>query len=170
MTKSMRDTLMRKDRRAEDAAARTLSLAAKHLANANRLDEATTVLEIAQTVIAQRIETQRALRSPEDNPPCGSCGGPHPFDTVVPSVVWNAVVRAKALSEYLCTTCIVREFAKAGLSFTATLWGGDFHGLELELRIGGQAAEDAARISEENTALRAELTRKALKPETSTLQ
>lgn len=51
---------------------------------------------------------------------CGGCGGPHRFDTSVPSVLWNRVIRSQGLSEYLCAACIVREFAKAGVSFTAT--------------------------------------------------
>jgi hypothetical protein len=91
------------------------------------------------------------------NPPCGRCGGPHPFDTSIPSPVWNEVIRPLGISEYLCLTCIVTLFAQAGRSFTAELWGtreATFKGLQIEVRIGGKVAEDAAKLSEENTALR----------------
>lgn len=86
--------------------------------------------------------------------PCGNCGGPHRFDTSVPSVVWNDVIRRRGLSEYLCLNCIVREFVRARRSFTATLWGDCLGGFPIEIRIGGKVATDAAAISEENTALR----------------
>ena len=86
--------------------------------------------------------------------PCGGCGGPHNFDTSVPSVVWNEVIRAKGGSEYLCLTCIVREFAKVGRSFTATLYGASLDLTKIEVRVGGQVAEDAYKIQEENNALR----------------
>ena len=62
---------------------------------------------------------------------CGGCGGPHRFDTSVPSVLWNRVIRPLDIGEYLCLTCIVREFAKAGISFTATLWGDGLGGLPI---------------------------------------
>jgi len=92
------------------------------------------------------------------NPPCGQCGGPHPFDTTIPSAVWNATIRAQGLPDYLCLTCIVRAFACAGQSFTAELIGGPFHGgLPIEVRVRGDVATDAARISDENTALRARI-------------
>jgi len=93
------------------------------------------------------------------NPSCSLCGGPHPFDTTVPSVVWNSVIRAGGLPDYLCLTCIVEAFACIGRSFTAELIGGSFPGgLPIEFRINGQVAEDAADISDENTHLRACLT------------
>jgi hypothetical protein len=88
---------------------------------------------------------------------CGGCGGPHPFDTSVPSVRWNAVIRSQELDEYLCLTCIVKAFAQCGESFTATLWGGEFNGLPIEVVINGKNATDAAAISDENTSLRAQL-------------
>ena len=88
---------------------------------------------------------------------CGGCGGPHPFDTSVPSVRWNAVIRQAGLPEYLCLTCIVKAFAQCGESFTATLWGGEFNGLPIEVVINGKNATDAAAINEENTSLRAQL-------------
>lgn len=89
------------------------------------------------------------------NPRCGGCGGPHRFDTSVPSVVWNEVIRARGLSDYLCTSCIVEAFAKEGRSFTARLWGDDLpYGIEIEVRFRGEVAKDAAKIGEENTELR----------------
>ena len=95
--------------------------------------------------------------SPEKNPPCGLCGGPHPFDTTVPSVVWNRVVRAQELPDYLCLTCIVRAFVAAGESFTAELIGVAIETTALEVRINSRDAKDAVAVSEENTALRAHI-------------
>lgn len=68
------------------------------------------------------------------NPPCGLCGGPHPYDTSVPSILWNAVVRVRALPEYLCLTCIVRIFAQSGESFTAELIGAEWAS-SIEVRV-----------------------------------
>lgn len=62
------------------------------------------------------------------NPPCQDCGGPHPFDTTIPSPLWNRVIRSAGLGDYLCITCIVKAFALAGEGFTATLWSDDFNG------------------------------------------
>ena len=94
--------------------------------------------------------------------PCSNCGGPHRFDTSVPSAVWNPVIRKRGLHEYLCLSCIVREFVRDGRSFTATLWGDEgtgiwLNGVPIEVRINEQPAQDAARISEENTALRVKI-------------
>ena len=95
---------------------------------------------------------------PIDAPPvCSGCGGPHPFDTSVPSVVWNRVIRDGGLPDYLCTTCIVRAFALVGESFTATLWSPEFDGLPIHVMVRDQVAADATAISDENTRLRAEL-------------
>jgi hypothetical protein len=94
---------------------------------------------------------------PPAEPPCSLCGGPHPFETTVPSVVWNRVVRQQGLPEYLCLTCIVKAFSAAGESFTAQLWGGNFEGQTIEVRIGGAAALYVAELSDENTRLRGEL-------------
>jgi hypothetical protein len=91
---------------------------------------------------------------PVAEPPCGGCGGPHPFDTSVPSVLWNRVVRAAGLSDYLCLTCIVSAFAQAGEGFTAELWGASFNGLVVEFVIGGHVATSAAELNAENTWLR----------------
>lgn len=59
---------------------------------------------------------------------CQECGGPHSFDISVPSDQWNAVIRAKGLPEFLCLTCIVQEFVKAGKDLSAELWGESFNG------------------------------------------
>jgi len=90
----------------------------------------------------------------ESNPACGGCSGPHPYDTSIPSVVWNEVIRARGLSEYLCLTCIVREFAMAKTSFTATLYGNGLDFTNIEVRIGGAVADDAHKVQEENNTLR----------------
>lgn len=88
---------------------------------------------------------------------CGGCGGPHRFDTSVPSVLWNRVIREQGLSEYLCTACIVREFAKAGVSFTATLWGDGVDGIPIAVEVNGGIATAAHELDEENSHLRAAL-------------
>lgn len=87
-------------------------------------------------------------------PPCSHCGGPHPFDTSIPSPTWNAVIRAANLPDYLCLPCIVQAFVAAGESFTATLWSDTLNGTPIEVIIGGQRAIDAARLSGENSELR----------------
>ena len=55
--------------------------------------------------------------------PCARCGGPHQFDTSVPSPAWNRVIRDHGWPEFLCTTCIVLLFVRAGESFEAELYG-----------------------------------------------
>lgn len=60
--------------------------------------------------------------------PCGGCGGPHEYDTSVPSPLWNRVVREQGLSDYLCASCIVKVFARARTSFTAELYGPELDG------------------------------------------
>ena len=100
------------------------------------------------------VELERRLRIPVGKLPCAQCGGPHDFDTSIPSVLWNQVVRARGLPDYLCTTCIVREFVRAGQSFTAQLWNEEFNGVNIEIVIEGQTAKDAALVQEENNTLR----------------
>lgn len=75
-----------------------------------------------------RSERREETEDNDDANICGGCGGLYRFDTSVPSPLWNAVIRANGGSEYLCTACIVRAFAKAKVSFTATLWGDGFSG------------------------------------------
>lgn len=90
---------------------------------------------------------------------CAQCGGPHRFDTAVPSVLWNRVIRPLGVPEYLCTTCIVRAFVLAGVSFTAFLYGDGMDGVPIEVRVGGEVPETAALLSEENCTLRSALSR-----------
>lgn len=54
---------------------------------------------------------------------CQRCGGPHQFDTSLPSPLWNQVVREQGWPEFLCTTCIVLLFVRAEVSFEAELYG-----------------------------------------------
>ena len=91
------------------------------------------------------------------NPSCNICGGPHPFDTVIPSVIWNRVVRDHGLPDYLCLTCIVRAFVAASESFTAEIIGATDIPTTIEIRIDSRDAKDAALVSEENTRLRARI-------------
>lgn len=64
-----------------------------------------------------------AVGASEPTPPCMGCGGPHRFDTSIPSALWNKVIRGADLPDYLCTSCIVAAFVRAGVSFTAELYG-----------------------------------------------
>jgi hypothetical protein len=77
---------------------------------------------------------------------CNLCGGPHLFDTTVPSELWNAVIRSAGLPDYLCLTCIVAAFAKVGVSFRATLWSDEFNGLPVTFIING-GGEDVCQLS-----------------------
>lgn len=88
---------------------------------------------------------------------CQGCGGAYRFDTVVPSPIWNRVIRARELPEYLCTTCIVRAFAGAGESFDATLWGDTFDGLPMSVAFNGSSADTITALESDNTALRRQL-------------
>lgn len=85
---------------------------------------------------------------------CGGCQGPYTFDTVVPSAIWNGVVRAKGMNEYLCLGCVVTAFAKAEVSFTATLIGPGFDFVPIEVLVRGQATKDVELVDKENTLLR----------------
>lgn len=94
--------------------------------------------------------------------PCQGCGGPHQFDTSIPSPVWNRVIRARELPENLCASCILAEFAKADCGFTATLWAnpdipavaGIPAGQPIAVSIGGSIATASAELVEENNRLR----------------
>ena len=99
----------------------------------------------------------------EKNPPCRGCGGPHPFDTTVPSAVWNETIRAAGLPDYLCLTCIVLEFARQGKSFTADLVGDGLSFVPISIEIDGMIARDVIVVSRENTALRQRLENTALR-------
>jgi hypothetical protein len=111
--------------------------------------------------MSDRERPAESLAREQQNPRCSLCGGPHPFDTTVPSVVWNEVIRAEGWPDYLCLTCVVTAFAlfgQSGQSFTAELIGELFPGgLPIEVRINEQVARDSAKVSDENTTLRADL-------------
>ena len=91
-----------------------------------------------------------------DTPPCTLCGGPHPFDTTIPAIIWNSVVRAAGLPEYLCLSCIITAFAEKKISFTAVL-GIRGNAIPVEISIDSRSSQDAAIISNENTQLRARI-------------
>jgi len=106
-------------------------------------------------------ESRAEVQPPADAAPapvttdiCQRCGGLHLFDTAVPSVIWNRVVRGRGLPDFLCLACIIEAFESADESFTATLWGRGFDGCPIEVRIRSKEAQDAALIQEENNALR----------------
>ncbi len=109
--------------------------------------------EAALTALRAQLEQRTA-----ENPTCSGCDGPHPFDTSIPSVLWNRVIRAAGLPDYLCLTCIVRAFAKAGVSFTAELYGDDFNGLPIAIEVNGATSTAPFELNEENNRLRVELT------------
>lgn len=103
-------------------------------------------------------ETDLAVTRGEDEARCNGCGGAYRFDTSLPSVVWNRIMRVNGEGpELLCAACIILAFVKAGESFTAELFGAGFTGVPIEVRINGAAATDAALIQGENNQLRAAL-------------
>ena len=68
------------------------------------------------------------------------------------------MIREQELPDYLCLTCIVAAFAYLGESFTAELIGAKFPGgIPIEVRVRGQIATDATKVSDENTVLRARI-------------
>lgn len=94
--------------------------------------------------------------APPDASRCSGCGGPYLFDTTIPSPLWNRVIRAQGMPEYLCTTCIVRAFVKAGEPFTAELWGAEFNGDPIEVRLrSGQPVQPAQSVSSQDAFSRA---------------
>lgn len=88
---------------------------------------------------------------------CSGCGGVYRFDTSVPSVVWNAVIRAQGLPDYLCAACIVGVFARQKRSFTAILSGEGLDLVPIEIRIANNVALDAEAIQHENNDLRCQI-------------
>ena len=130
----------------------------------NAVDDVFLEKKIAEYVDAAVAEARREERErwnrmkPLDaDPTCGGCGGPHPFDTSVPSPLWNRIIRGAGLSDYLCTTCIVKAFVLAGEGFTATLWSPDFNGVALEVIVNGDAGRSAVALGEQNNQLRASI-------------
>lgn len=85
---------------------------------------------------------------------CDGCGGAYRFDTSIPSVLWNKVIRSQGLPEYLCAACILREFVRAGVGFTAELSSAEFNGDRIEVTINGAATDAVALLNDENNALR----------------
>lgn len=73
---------------------------------------------------------------------CQLCGGPYPIDISIPSSQWNAVIRESGLPDFLCFSCIIIAFAKAGKSFTATLWGDGFQGLSVTILVNKQPIDN----------------------------
>jgi hypothetical protein len=61
-------------------------------------------------------------------PSCQLCGGSDPYDTSIGNEKWNTVIRANGLPDFLCLSCIVREFLTRGESFSANLYGNGFCG------------------------------------------
>ena len=90
-----------------------------------------------------------------NDPRCGGCGGPHEFDTSVPSVLWNRIVRPIGGSEYLCAACVLKTFAHQRVSFTAVLYGAGFEDLPIAVEIDGQTARMANDLQEEINTRRA---------------
>jgi hypothetical protein len=103
------------------------------------------------------LQAEGPTPAPGDGTRCSMCSAPYQFDTTVPSVIWNRVIRAQNLPEFLCCTCIVKEFAKAGVTFTAELWGDAFNGLPIEVVVDGAESTAIHELSLENTHLRARL-------------
>jgi hypothetical protein len=101
--------------------------------------------------------------------PCEQCGGPHPFDTSVPSVLWNEVIRAASLPEYLCLTCIVQAFVRADTSFTAELVGDYLPFIPIEVKVRSIEALSSVRLSDENTRLRSLLSSTGLSTDEFTI-
>ena len=57
---------------------------------------------------------------------CSNCHGPYEYDISIPSPLWNKVIRPEGHetgNEYLCGSCIIKQFAIAGVSFQGELYG-----------------------------------------------
>lgn len=70
------------------------------------------------------------------------CGGAHDFDVSVESPQWNEAIRGGGLPDYLCLSCILEAFAKAGKPFKALLFGETFSGEVLMFSPVGYKLED----------------------------
>lgn len=110
----------------------------------NQLDE---IIMKLRTKNAALQEENAELRAKKKHG-CQLCGGPHNFDTSVPSPAWNRVIRGAGLPDTLCASCILRAFVLAGESFFVTLWGDELHGTAIEILINGKAATTAAETEE----------------------
>lgn len=69
-------------------------------------------------------------------PRCALCHGPHPFDTSVPSELWNAVIRAAGTPDFLCLFCIIEKFSEAKKGFSAKLYGDGLGQVSIRMRVG----------------------------------
>lgn len=97
--------------------------------------------------IAQLISERDAAlaQSPAERPTqemdanvCAGCEGKYRYDTTIPSTLWNRVIRAQGLPEYLCAACILAEFVKAGEAFTAHLSGDGVSGCVIHVEVNGR--------------------------------
>lgn len=107
-------------------------------------------------------DENRRLRANGNRLGCARCGGPHPFDTSIPNDTWNRVMRPDGKegdSEHLCSTCILAAFARAGESFTATLWSDELDGVPIEMRVRSQEANAAHALSEQLATCQSDLGR-----------
>lgn len=87
---------------------------------------------------------------------CEKCGGPHRYDTSVPSVLWNSVVRSQGW-DFLCAACILELFALARVTLTAELSGDGLSGVPIVIEVDGLPAQHGAALCAQNTELRAAL-------------
>lgn len=133
----------------------------KHVAGCLTCQIKTDRLCVMGTTLIEQVEpfvpalaAHREGPATADPPPCAKCGGPHPFDTSIPSPTWNAVIRAAELPDYLCLPCIVKAFIAAGQSFTATLFSDTMNGDEIEVTVNSALCQDVERLSEENNRFR----------------
>jgi hypothetical protein len=99
--------------------------------------------------LREALEARHRDKPIDDPDYCQGCGGRYRFDTSIDSQLWNAIIRANNLPEYLCAACIVREFVKRGEGFAATLWGDEFNGTQITVTIGNvHASTEGAQRDE----------------------
>lgn len=72
---------------------------------------------------------------------CQLCGGPHEFDTSIPSQLWNKIIRKNKFPDTLCASCIIKIFTIYKQSFIATLWSDSLNGIPIEVKVKGKDAE-----------------------------
>ncbi len=93
-------------------------------------------------VAAAAVAPLGATEPQEDAPrpsKCSGCGGEYRYDVSIASTVWNRVIRAKGLPEYLCAACIIAEFVKANEPFSAWL-SGDGISDRIHVEVNGKLA------------------------------
>jgi hypothetical protein len=84
---------------------------------------------------------------------CEKCGGPYRFDTSVPSVLWNRVIRPLGWG-YLCASCVLREFALQGESFSAVLSGDGLDRVMVSIVVNDAESNVVEEIQQQNNFLR----------------